>query len=481
LYAVVQMKFFVKKRKQLYLSDTMKRFLVGSAVVLTLSSVGCSNILDIKPQLSVSYEQALNSTQGLNNAINGGYSLFIDGSLVGGNFGIIAELLSDQTNFQGGDAFGYGQIVARQMELVNTVGRSTWENAYNAINRVNLAIDAIRSGQANGDPTFAAQRNRIEGEGLFLRAVLHFEVVRLYAQPFGFTPDNSHPGIPYRTVGTQGVTNARTRRAPVSEVYAQIITDLQSAQRLLPIVGSKGKPSQIIVRAILARIYLQQERYAEAWSEADAVITTNNYSLNPDPRSAFTEKDTKEVVYELTSEVDIQDAAGGYRGNYSAEINGGAAALAASDTFLATLNAATGDKRRAMFRESIGRTYTNRYDVLWSNLPFIRIAEMYLIRAEAGFRTSRPLDQIRSDVNRTRVRAGLSAMTIESLTGEALFQAIQSERALELVFQGHRLHDLRRWRQPIGNGSRPGVAPLTWNDPRLVVPRPDREVSVNPD
>jgi hypothetical protein len=460
----------------------MKRFLVSSALALTLSLAGCADILDIKPQLSVSYEQALNSTKGLNNALNGAYSLYIDGSLVGGNFGIISELLSDQTNFQGSDAFGYGQIVSRQMELVNTVGRSTWENAYNSINRANLALDALRAGQANGDPTLAPERNRIEGEALFLRGAMHFELVRLYAAPWGFTADNSHPGIPYRTAGTQGAANAKTKRAPVSEVYTKIIEDLQAAQRLLPVNGAKGKPSQIIVRAFLARVYLQQERYAEAWTEADAVISSpNGYTLNANPRAAWVESGTKEVIYELPSEVDIQDAAGGYRGNYSADVNGGAAALAVSETLFATLSAATGDKRRDMFVQSFGRVYTTIYDVLWSNLPFIRIAEMYLIRAEAGHRTNRDVNQVRADLNRTRVRAGLSANTIASLTGDALLQAIQAERGIELVFQGHRLHDLRRWRLPIGNGSRPGTTPLAWNDPRLVMPRPDREVSVNPD
>jgi tetratricopeptide (TPR) repeat protein len=459
----------------------MKHILLSSlCAAVVLLSQSCNSILDVQPQLTVSYNQSLSTTRGLDLAINGAYSLFADGSLAAGNLGIISEILADHTNFQGGDAFGFGQIVVRQVELVNTVGRSTWENAYNVINRLNLVNDALQSGTVQ-DITLAANRNRIEGEVRFLRALTHFELVRIYALPWGTTADNSHPGIPYRTQGTQGPQNATTKRAPVAEVYNQIAADLQAAARLLPQTAKLGKPSALAARAALARVYLQQERYAEAFTEADAVIQANVYSLNANVRDVWVMPSTPEVIMELPSVQDIQDAAGGYRGNFSADLGGGAAALAASDSFLALLRASRNDRRQSLFTESLGRTYTNRFDVLWSNYPLIRIAEMYLIRAEAGLRTSRSIDQVRADLNRTRVRAGLAAADIQTLSGDALQQAIQTERALELVFQGNRLHDLRRWRQPVPSGTNPTTAALQWNDPRLVMPRPDREVSVNPD
>ncbi|TAE25456.1 MAG: RagB/SusD family nutrient uptake outer membrane protein [Candidatus Kapaibacterium sp.] len=459
----------------------MKRILSLTATLcLSVYIIACNSILDVQPQLTASYDQALNSTRGLNNAVNGAYSLFIDGSFAGGNSGMIGEVLADHANFQGSDAFGFGQMVVRQMELVNTVGRSTWENGYSVINRANLVIDAIDAGKIQ-DITFAANRDRIRGEALFVRAFSHFDLVRLFAAPWGFTADNSHPGIPYRTVGTQGPQNAKTVRGPLAQVYTRIVEDLQAAVPLLPEVAPKGKPSRWAARALLARVYLQQERYAEAFTEADAVIR-GPFSLTDSVRSVWFTPNTNEAIYELPSERDLQDGAGGYRGLLSAELGGGAAAIAISTDLQRLFEASQNDRRRtSLFAVSIGRIYTTRFDELWTNFPILRVAEMYLIRAEAGFRTNRPVEQIRADINQTRVRAGLSAAALQSLSGDALFRALQTERALELALQGHRLHDLRRWRLPVANGSLPGATVLPWNDGRLVVPRPDREVSVNPE
>lgn len=465
------MTFILKKLQYVVATGAML-----SAVALgSLGISSCSNVLDIQPQLAVSYDQALSTTRGLDNALIGAYSVFVGGALTGGNLQLMSEVLADHASFNGTDAFGFGQIVNRQMEIVNTTGRSTWEDAYNAINRINLALDAMPTVTDNA---IAANRDRIEGEGRFIRAYLHFEMARLYAAPWGSTADNSHPGVPYRTIGTTGPGNAFTQRAPLAEVYRLILNDLQIAVQKLPETNVLGRAHRWAARALMARVLFQQENYAQALTEADAVINSNRFQLQANILNVWQVGGTTEAIFETASQRDFIDAAGSLRGAFSIDFGG---AVSGSEQLVALFATSRNDRRiSAMYLQALGRAYTTRFDVLWSGNPLIRLSELFLIRAEAGHRTGRAVDLNRVDLNRSRVRAGLNPADVNTLSGDALLNAIITERSIELALEGHRLHELRRLRRTVANGTLPGAPVFQWNDVRLVMPRPDREISVNP-
>ncbi|HMP31162.1 MAG TPA: RagB/SusD family nutrient uptake outer membrane protein, partial [Saprospiraceae bacterium] len=124
------------------------------------------------------------------------------------------------------------------------------------------------------------------------------------------------------------------------------------------------------------------------------------------------------------------------------------------------------DARRALFFEGNGALRTGKYNTQFGTVPIIRLAEMYLIRAESNQRLNSttgatPLE----DVNRLRTRSGLAAKTSVTLDDILL------ERRLELAFEGHRIHDIRRLKQRFGN--------FDYNDPKLVFPIPAREIEAN--
>ncbi|MEO8116773.1 MAG: RagB/SusD family nutrient uptake outer membrane protein, partial [Bacteroidota bacterium] len=113
-------------------------------------------------------------------------------------------------------------------------------------------------------------------------------------------------------------------------------------------------------------------------------------------------------------------------------------------------------------------TYTGKFENLYGNVHIIRLAEMYLIRAEANFRmgTSIGTDPV-NDINKIRNRVNLPDYTANELT----LDKILLERKLELAFEGFTLHDLKRTEGAAGV--------FNWNDPKLVYPIPQRELRVN--
>jgi hypothetical protein len=126
-----------------------------------------------------------------------------------------------------------------------------------------------------------------------------------------------------------------------------------------------------------------------------------------------------------------------------------------------------GDKRN-WFILSGGSNYTMKHLDRFGDVPVIRLAEMFLTRAECNFRNNTtvgatPLE----DVNTIRTRAGLDSLTAAQLN----LAAITRERYLELAFEGHNLPEAKRLQQPVGT--------LAWNSPKLIMPIPQREMDVN--
>ncbi|MFM9020891.1 MAG: RagB/SusD family nutrient uptake outer membrane protein [Sediminibacterium sp.] len=132
-----------------------------------------------------------------------------------------------------------------------------------------------------------------------------------------------------------------------------------------------------------------------------------------------------------------------------------------------------GDVRRTFF-VTTNRRLTQKHLDRFGHVPVIRLAEMYLTRAEANFRLGTSVGAApAADIKRIRDRAGLPEITAGSLT----LANILLERDLELAFEGHYLHDRKRLRESMpGSAFTNGPA---WNSPRLVLPIPQRETDVN--
>ncbi|CCH51659.1 RagB/SusD domain protein [Fibrisoma limi BUZ 3] len=442
----------------------IKLSIVGSVLAVGLLLTGCDNKLDINPINSVDAQQALQTAQDLDALLVGAYDALGNGNLYGGNLLRDAELLGDNGETTWNGTFLEPAEIARKAILTtNGQVRDTWLAAYYTINICNTVL-------ANLNLAEASERGRIEGEAKFIRGTMYFELVRFYARPWGDGDANTSPGVPLVLTPTTVLNQSnQVPRNSVAEVYAQVIKDLTEAETRLPATNgffsTKGAAA-----GMLARVYLQQGSFGPAASAADRVIASNRYQLVPieevfDLRLFINGFNTDETVFAV--QVTDQDGVNNLNLYYAIRDYGGRGDIYIQERHLNLYEQA--DQRGGLFYEDDGGLLrTAKFVNQYGNVQVLRLAEMYLIRAEANFRNNTsvgaaPLD----DVNLIRARAGLAPLTPAQLT----LNAILRERRLELAFEGTLIHDIKRTRQNIGT--------IRFNDPRLIYPIPQREIDAN--
>ncbi|TPG67427.1 RagB/SusD family nutrient uptake outer membrane protein [Hymenobacter nivis] len=445
----------------------MKKIVFGllAACLAAGTLPSCNNKLNVVPVDSIDAGNALSTSDDVQAALVGSYTSLQSVDAYGGYLQFDSDLLADDGDFTFvGTYIGPFQFQRKSIRRDNANAQNTWGRGYITINRTNNVL-------ANLDKvTAATSKARTEGEARFLRALTYFDLVRQYARAWNDGTPSANPGVPLVTTPTGTVTEANLlARNTVAEVYAQVITDLTTAEAQLP--ASNGIfANKYAAAAILSRVYLQQGRYSEAAAAANRAAA-GPYSLNPDYDTEFYQgtallANTAEDIFAVQNSA--QSGTNQLNVFYSENQRGD---ISVNDQLLNQFEA--GDDRAGLFTATTNQTYSNKYDALYGNIKLIRLAEMYLTRAEGNFRAgtavgASPL----SDVNRVRARVGLPALATVTLP------IILKERKLELAFEGFRLGDLKRNQESTTDPVT--KAPIAWNSPRLVLPIPLAEINANP-
>jgi hypothetical protein len=445
----------------------MRKILSICAVAVMMTA--CEKKLDLSPTQSISQEDALLTEGDVKVTLVGAYDGLQRAAVYGGDIQVMNELMGNRENilFTGTYA-GLADIHALEITTQNTFGRDTWIAAYNTIDRVNNVLSAVDKVTSSEE-----ERNRVEGEALFIRGSLFFELVKLFAKTWGDGDNNANPGIPLILKRTEGIAEEDyVSRNSVAEVYAQIIADLTRAESLLPesngIFAAKGAAA-----AMLSRVALMQGDYPTARDAANRVITSGEYELEDNFADLWytfmrgAGSNPAEYIFAMT--VTQQDGTNSLNTYFGATINGLSGSGGRGDCKILPGHIAkyeAGDVRGSFFRQVGSNNYTQKHLDIYGNVPVVRLGEMYLTRAEANFRlgTSVGADPL-DDVNTIRERAGLDPLAVVTLDD------ILKERYLELAFEGQGLSDAKRTRS---NWS--GTA---WNSPKLIMPIPQREIDVN--
>jgi starch-binding outer membrane protein, SusD/RagB family len=440
-----------------------------TAVMATgILTVGCSKRLDIGPYQSIAENAALNTEGDVLVTLVGAYDGLQSAAGWGGEIMVLNDLIGNSTNINFTGTFaGLNDAYNGLMVSNNSFATGTWNAAYSVINRANNVLSAV--GKVTSSPT---KKNSVEGEALFIRASMYFELVRLYAKTVGDGDATQNPGVPLVLTPTRGVTDEDYRaRASVKAVYDQVIADLTKAESLLP--ASNGfYANKWAAAAMLARVQLQNKNYTEAAAAANRVIAGSGRSLNPDfTKLWFTFINNAGATpseYLFAVKVTAQDGANSINTYFGRTISSIPGTAGRSDCKIKAAHIAqyeAGDKRN-YFVLSGGSYYSMKHLDRFGDVPVIRLAEMYLTRAEANFRNNTSVGATPlADVNIVRGRAGLAPLTAVTLAD------IAKERALELAFEGHYLHDAKRLQTSVGA--------LPWNSPKLIMPIPQREMDVN--
>ncbi len=430
-------------------------------LIITVFFAGCESFIDIQPLQSVSEETALSTDANVKSLLQGAYSLFNNPEVYGGGILSNAELL-------GGDGeidllnkepnYEPYQIFSKNIPASSSVILSQWVGSYRIINAVNNVLEAI-------NVVKESDRGWVKGEALFLRALTYFDLVRFFALPYEAGQMNNQPGVPLVLKPVRLINQEVFQgRATVETVYNQIITDLSDAAGILPDYNGIY-PGQITAIALLARVYLQMGEFEGARQAADYVISSGLYRLETDYQNIFNRLTPgSEDIFAVKI-------------NYPEEYNALAMTFSSSDYgffgFTEILEGhlkhySPGDKRLDLFYSGDGVIRCGKWKYADGCVNLLRLAEMYLIRAECNIRLGVPYvgADPADDFNVIHMRAGFPPVSVVTL------DEILLERRLELAFEGNRIHDLRRLREYAGT--------FPYNSPRLVFPIPARELEVNP-
>jgi starch-binding outer membrane protein, SusD/RagB family len=461
----------------------------------------CEDILDLESEMSIDYDEVYVDADGIKLALDGAWSILAGPSLFAGTSVLQSDLIAadgTQHIIWDGTFIGYRQMFRKSLDPNEGTIAAKWAASYRAINIINNIL-------ANIDKV-GSDKNRVEGEAKFIRGVLYFELVRFYAQPYGFVAGNTHPGVPLVLTPVlvfEDVTYPA--RATVAQIYAQIESDLTSAKALLD-AGSaganRGLATSTNTSAFLTRVYMSKKEWEKAATEATIVIDQFGVNaLNSTPRAAFNNPGyTPEDVFMIRQ--NLYSNAGATNdgiGTFFASMPGfgrGDVRIQAAHRALYeagdTRGGLTNNREARVINEipemyyvgygtRSGRTRTSKWGQYYTNINVIRLAEMYLSRAEANFMNGSEIGATpMADLNKIRARASASLITDAS---EITLDVIKLDRYKELAFEGHAFADLKRWegsvRAPAGSPWGAGTV-IQWNDPRLVLPIPQREMEVNP-
>ena len=470
--------------------------------LLGFSFSSCSDFLEQNPQTDLSENDFYKTANDILSAVNGAYSSLQEGDIYG-NWYVFGEIPSDNTRNQlSGSVTTQNEFDQFYIDTQNSMIANFWKAAYKVINRTNTILGRIDGIEIN---TELANRYKLECK--FIRALMYFNLVRVYGD------------VPLVLKEISISESYDILREPKENVYTQIIADLKEAQDL-PVsysTAEDGRATQGAAKALLANVYMTLHKYAEAETILAEIINSGRYSLlentpgslNIDGyKNVFSpvNHNSKEGIFEIQFLKGGYGEGSNYANNFAPE-NSGTNVVAVGGTGgnnipeMDIYNAyEEGDLRRD-FSMSLGY-YDNRKNNEWvesryvckfmdvpyqnndasNNYPVIRYADVILMYAEALNQNGKTAEACKY-LNMTR-RRGFGYQTTETspvdlqTTDKAQFALmVEQERRVELAFENHRWFDLIRTGRAVEVMRSKG---FSLNETNLICPIPQKQIDVNP-
>ncbi len=420
--------------------------------------------------------------------INGIYGMFTDWNYAFSFLGV-TEIISDNAD-KGSSPTDTGgdKDQLDKLTFTSTAGslRGMWQHWYKSIGRATAAIDYTESFGLSNE----TYKNRLIGEARFLRALNYFYLVRGWGS------------IPIQEQDL-------TERVSVDEVYSYIESDLQFAIENLPekseyADSDLGRATKGAAKALLSKVYLYQEEWQNAYNYANEVIESPEYELEENYSELWhaSSENGKESVFEFQARGEsiahgvqqysqTQGARGtsgwGWGFNVPSEdlvnafnqegdvIRRDATVVFAGETMWDGREVSPNVENpyyneKAYSSANAGASDTDK------NIRYLRLGEVYLIRAEAANELGNIPDAI-ADLNTIRNRVNLD--DTQSTTQAEVRQAIWNERRLELAFEHDRWFDLVRTGQAASVMQRLGLPFVTGQ--HELFPIPEEQLIETPD
>lgn len=419
-------------------------------LLISMSAASCKKFLEQTPYDTIPDENTIYDKSSAEAAVRGAYR-----SLASLNYGAGFQ----NTILQSGGDIKSLNNAQTDLNVINYDLRSDiaflstyWGNFYNTINRTNHIIEKVPL--VNDIKLTALQRDQLLGEAYFIRAISYFDLARTFGNVQIFL-------TPTRVVADKlGV-----KQSTQTEVYAQVLSDLNKAEPLLQIPVLRNRVAKSTVNALRARVYLYTKKYTEAEADANIVLSNSAYKLiKPFALAAGTTESVLELSYS------VNDVNASY-----AQWNTSNRALEPKAGIHNLLNdpAVGGDRKLLSVRNSAGQFIGGIYPTNTAAGYLIRTAEVYLNRAEArALKTTPDLPGAISDINTVRIRANVTELPT-TLTKDEVLLAIENERRVEFALEPFRWFDIVR----TGRAS----AVFNLNDPnKYIFPIPAGERLADP-
>lgn len=452
------------------------------AVALLLFAVGCNDLLQKPdPATSVKGEAVLTSAEGVKALRASLYSsLRASGGFTTMYF-IGPSAISDETRHRSGASRyqGLNELTGNDGGTNGLAPGSgtfdTYNDTYDIINKANLMINSVKDGVLDNQATLDQYR----GEAYAVRALVMHHLVRSIAYEPGHEVGGWDKGIVLRTTPTQDLSDVEEApRATVSEVYTQILDDLDQAKSLLAGQTDNTHITEAFVDGLMARVNL----YAGNWSEAN---TAAGNAINDAAQSLVTDSATVADMFDETGpghpealfKVVVNPSTEPIAGD---NVNNGLAAYTSTvwvaqvpTNFVINLYDSN-DYRlgwyRPCFNDRAGTPVSGCTDVndegweidKWGgekgqqadDIPYMRISEMYLIQAEARSKMSgNTYADGMGPLNTLRQARGLNPLVtgVDITSQQEFMNEVLDARVRELVAEGHRFYDLKRLGRDITN------------------------------
>lgn len=460
----------------------MKKIIISLSTILFLLSCS-SDLLNTTPESDKIVTQFYKDAAQIEQAVNAVYGCLQYTGQYKLAMPTIGEIPSDNTfdEVPANDSFTYGEFDFFTIQPNNSLIASTWKDNYIGIQQVNIILNRIG---AIADMNEATKNSRI-GEVKFLRALMYFNLVRIFGD------------VPLVTKETTDVNEYFGQsRTPADEVYSFIEKELADAITLLPNTASQGgRVTKGAALGVLAKVFITRNKYAEALPYLVQIENLQKYNLLSEPAKIFAidNENNSEIIF------DIQFASG---------INGNSEGSSAFQMFSpsGTVSGAKGhnlptkevynlyktnDKRRDAF---IGITkngipYSKKLvktskDIAdgGSNTVVLRLADVYLLMAEC-YAKANDFNNANLYLNKIKTRAGIP--TVNLTNQQAILDEIDLERRLELIGEGHRWFDLVRTGKAISVITNhfavtPGYSTASIQTHNLLMPIPQSQINTDP-
>lgn len=456
----------------------------------------CEDFLDQQPEQQVSIDEQMSTKAGVLQAYNGIYRDVE--AIFSSKYAVYADALGGNITFSPRLVADADVIVPQEIEFAYNFNATPqdlnfdgyYDDWYNVINQVNIILERL-----NEFAFFSENElDQLQAELLAIRALSHYQISLLFAQHYGFSSNGSHPGVVYNTRTLVAGVDFPSRDT-LAENYVLMQNDLDTAISLFNDLQLQSGPeysyfNAINTSALYARIALQMDDWQTAKDLSDFVIQNAGVSLMPtDLYIEEWEKEelpVSEVLMEFTAprttEGDVSSTVAEFF-RYSSPTNYGR--YVASGDLLNLY--AEEDIRKDLFIQENIPTFINgvETDVDYfftkkfqddAGTLFMRLSELYLIRAEANARLGLEGEAL-TDLNTLRSRAGLSDLT----STENLLDEIFIERRREMAMEGYLLFDIVRNKRDVTRnlGCISTLCNLSYPSDFLILPIPIDNVLQN--